>query len=212
MKNIKKILIKIVILFLPLLFFSCSSDITLELQEDGKIKITYSGNFASDFTKNLLLQNNFEQEDFQNEDVQLDEQSLKESLEKSGFSNIIFLSNNLEKLCIQMEDKNLQSSFFNTGLIEIDKNTIKTNFSSENLKIFYNLADEELQMNLDLLIAPVFNDEQMPVEEYIEMISTFYGEQIAEEIKNCKLQITTIDSKGKNVISLGIPELLCGMY
>ena len=91
MKNIKKILIKIVILFLPLLFFSCSSDITLELQEDGKIKITYSGNFASDFTKNLLLQNNFEQEDFQNEDVQLDEQSLKESLEKSGFSNIIFL-------------------------------------------------------------------------------------------------------------------------
>lgn len=59
---------------------------------------------------------------------------------------------------------------------------------------------------MDLLLAPVFNDEEMTVEEYLEVIAAFYGDSVAEELKTSKVKVT---SKGWSK-NYSLPEILCG--
>ena len=37
---------------------------------------------------------------------------------------------------------------------------------------------------LDLFLAPVFNDEDMTAEEYVEMVGTVYGSEVGKEISS----------------------------
>lgn len=211
MKKIYKILCKILLVFALVFFVSCSAEITLELQKDGSVKISYVGNFGKELSKLFVSQNAFEDDFLQDEKGKIDELSFSELLENSGFSNIKIISNDLENLYVEMKDVSQKSSLFVAGLFKIQNNSIQINFSSENLKKFYNNAAEEIQMNLDLLLAPVFNDEKMTPEEYLEMISTFYGEKISNELKNCVLKVNLIDTTGKKEkYNFYVPQLLCG--
>lgn len=211
MKKICKILYKILLVFVLVFFVSCSAEITLKLQKDGSVKISYAGNFGSELSKIFFSQNVIEDDSLQNEKIQIDELSFSELLRNSGFSNAKIISNDLENFCAEMEDASQKSSLFVTGLFKIKNNSVQIDFSSENLKKFYNNAAEEIQMNLDLLLAPVFNDEKMTPEEYLEMISTFYGEKVSNELKNCTLKVNLIDTTGKKEkYNFYVPQLLSG--
>ena len=61
-----------------------------------------------------------------------------------------------------------------------------------------------------MLLAPVFNDEVMTQEEYLEVLSTFYGEEIAEEMKTCNFRITLKNPDGSQTVqSINFTKLLC---
>ena len=205
---------KISIIFSVFLFFSCSAEITLEAKKDGGVKISYAGDFSGEFLQFLINQDDGNDEPyFDNlENAEIDVQVLKESLKNSGFENVQIISGKLKNLLITMEDKSQKSALFYSKLLKIQNGTISVDFSYENLKNFYENADEQLQSDLDLLLAPVFNDEKMSETEYLETIAAFYGEKMAGELAESFVRLIVINADGKKQVQkISIPKLLCGM-
>ena len=197
-----------------LLFFSCYAEITFEAEKDSCIKISYTGDFSGEFLQFMMSQDgeisDLEQKDFENSE--LDNQALKESLENSGFENVQIVSGKLKKLIFKMEDKSKKSALFMTNLLKMQNGTISVDFSYENLKKFYDNADEQLQSDLDLLLAPVFNDEKMSETEYLETVAAFYGDKMADELAESFIKLIIINADGKKQVQkISIPKLLCGM-
>lgn len=205
---------KVLIIFSVFLFFSCSAEITLEAKKDGGVKISYAGDFSGEFLQFLINQDDGNDEsDFDNlENAEIDVHVLKESLKNSGFENVQIISGKLKNLLITMEDKSQKSALFYSKLLKIQNGTISVDFSYENLKNFYENADEQLQSDLDLLLAPVFNDEKMSETEYLETIAAFYGEKMAGELAKSFVRLIVINADGKKQVQkISIPKLLCGM-
>ena len=150
-----KIIYKILMISSVLLFFSCSAEITFEAEKDSCVKISYTGDFSGEFLQFMMSQNgeisDLGQKDFENSE--LDNQALKESLENSGFENVQIVSGKLKKLIFKMEDKSKKSALFMTNLLKMQNGTISVDLSYENLKKFYDNADEQLQSDLDLLFS-----------------------------------------------------------
>ena len=200
--------------FSVFLFFSCSAEIVFEVKKDGNVKISYDGDLNGDFLQFLINQNGKNAElDLGNiENTELDVEVLTESLKNSGFENVQILSGKLKNILITMEDKSQKSVLFYSKLLKMQNGSLSVDFSYENLRNFYENADEQLQSDLDLLLAPVFNDEKMTETEYLETIATFYGEKMASELAESFISLIVINIDGKQQVQkISIPKILCGM-
>lgn len=200
--------------FSVFLFFSCSAEIVFEVKKDGNVKISYDGDLNGDFLQFLINQNGKNTElDLGNiENTELDVEVLTESLKNSGFENVQILSGKLKNILITMEDKSQKSVLFYSKLLKMQNGSLSVDFSYENLRNFYENADEQLQSDLDLLLAPVFNDEKMTETEYLETIATFYGEKMASELAESFISLIVINIDGKQQVQkISIPKILCGM-
>lgn len=200
--------------FSVFLFFSCSAEIVFEVKKDGNVKISYDGDLNGDFLQFLINQNGKNSElDLGNiENTELDVEVLTESLKNSGFENVQILSGKLKNILITMEDKSQKSVLFYSKLLKMQNGSLSVDFSYENLRNFYENADEQLQSDLDLLLAPVFNDEKMTETEYLETIATFYGEKMASELAESFISLIVINIDGKQQVQkISIPKILCGM-
>lgn len=209
-----KFLFKILMFFSVFLFFSCSAEIVFEVKKDGNVKISYDGDLNGDFLQFLINQNGKNTElDLGNiENTELDVEVLAESLKNSGFENVQILSGKLKNILITMEDKSQKSVLFYSKLLKMQNGSLSVDFSYENLRNFYENADEQLQSDLDLLLAPVFNDEKMTETEYLETIATFYGEKMASELAESFISLIVINIDGKQQVQkISIPKILCGM-
>ena len=200
--------------FSVFLLFSCSAEIVFEVKKDGNVKISYDGDLNGDFLQFLINQNGKNAElDLGNiENTELDVEDLTESLKNSGFENVQILSGKLKNILITMEDKSQKSVLFYSKLLKMQNGSLSVDFSYENLRNFYENADEQLQSDLDLLLAPVFNDEKMTETEYLETIATFYGEKMASELAESFISLIVINIDGKQQVQkISIPKILCGM-
>lgn len=200
--------------FSVFLFFSCSAEIVFEVKKDGNVKISYDGDLSEDFLQFLINQNDKNAElDLGNiENAELDVEVLTESLKNSGFENVQILSGKFKNILITMEDKSQKSVLFYSKLLKMQNGSLSVDFSYENLRNFYENADEQLQSDLDLLLAPVFNDEKMTETEYLETIATFYGEKMASELAESFISLIVININGKQQVQkISIPKILCGM-
>ena len=209
-----KFLFKILMFFSVFLFFSCSAEIVFEVKKDGNVKISYDGDLNGDFLQFFINQNGKNTElDLENiENAELDVEVLTESLKNSGFENVQILSGKLKNILITMEDKSQKSVLFYSKLLKMQNGSLSVDFSYENLRNFYENADEQLQSDLDLLLAPVFNDEKMTETEYLETIATFYGEKMASELAESFISLIVINIDGKQQVQkISIPKILCGM-
>lgn len=209
-----KFLFKILMFFFVFLFFSCSAEIVFEVKKDGDVKISYDGDLSGDFLQFFINQNGKNTElDLGNiENTELDVEVLTESLKNSGFENVQILSGKLKNILITMEDKSQKSVLFHSKLLKMQNGSLSVDFSYENLRNFYENADEQLQSDLDLLLAPVFNDEKMTETEYLETIATFYGEKMASDLAESFISLIVINIDGKQQVQkISIPKILCGM-
>ncbi len=65
--------------------------------------------------------------------------------------------------------------------------------SSEKLQSLYEKLPSEIQSYLDMLIAPSFTGEKMPDEEYLDLLASVYGQNLADEIKNSKINFVFVE-------------------
>ena len=72
-------------------------------------------------------------------------------------------------------------------------------FSPESVKGLSAQLPEESREFLDLLMAPVLTDEKMDVSEYIDLLASVYGDEIASEIKNASIKVTLECPSGKTI-------------
>ncbi|MBO4629366.1 MAG: hypothetical protein J5687_05385 [Treponema sp.] len=168
----------------------CTSEITLELKKDGSVDVVFSGEAGDAFAAMLGA----------SDSVIFDTKEIEYEMGSHGFSKVKAVSKKGTDLTVSMTDKKGKSAMFTSGVISVENGKLNAQLSPQTLVKFYNSADSQTVQFLDMLLAPIFNDEKMSQEEYLEVIEAFYGEDIAEEMKSSKFRITLKNPDGSQTV------------
>ena len=179
----------------------CTSEITLELKKDGSVDVEFSGAAGNAFAALINSANGItESEGADSTSVIFDTKEIEYEMGSHGFSKVKAVSKKGTDLTVSMTDKNKKSAMFTSGVINVENGKLTASLSPQTLIKFYKTADSQTVQFLDMLLAPIFNDEQMSQEEYLEILAAFYGEEIAEEMKTSKFKITLKNPDGTQTI------------
>lgn len=197
----KKIFYVLTILICFFACVSCDSEVSFDLKKDGTLALKFSGAFGDGLSKLVSS--------ISEDDEVFDTKTITYELSKSGFNDVQVTAKGKKALAITMNEKGHNSYIFTSKIASIDAGKIVLNLNPKSLVKFYSLCDEQIVLYLDLLLAPIFNDEKMSEEEYLETISTFYGQSVADEFKksNVKITITNPDGKSKTSV-ISVAKLL----
>ena len=100
---------------------------------------------------------------------------------------------------------NFKSSDNKFDFIKIIRNNeglatqMKITLSPEILQNLITNQNNVIQKYADLLMAPCFTGELMSKEEYIELVASLYGNEIAEEITSGSIKIFLKNSRAKKI-------------
>ena len=189
---------------------SCTSEISLELKKDGSVDVEFNGVAGKAFAALIYSASGMSAEQVQSaESVIFDTKEIEYEMSSNRFSNVKAVTKNGTDLTVTMSDKNGKSALFTSGIISVKNGKLSACLSPQNLVNFYKTADSQTIMFLDMLLAPIFNDEQMSQEEYVEVLASFYGDEIAEEMKNSNFRITLKNPDGTQTVqSIKFTKLL----
>ena len=187
---------------LILLCASCTSEITLELKKDGSVDVQFSGVAGAAFATmiNSVSGMSGNENGSTADTVIFDTKEIEYEMSSNGFSQVKAASKKGSDLTVTMTDKNGKSALFTSGVVNVKDGKLNASLSPQSLVKFYNSADSQTVQFLDLLLAPIFNDEKMSQEEYLEVLASFYGEEIAQEMKNSNFRITLKNPDGTKVV------------
>ena len=200
--------LKVIFASLALLFLcaGCTSEISLELKKDGSVDVQFSGLAGKAFATMI---NSVSGNSSASSTVLFDTKEIEYEMSSNGFSQVKALSKKGSDLTVTMTDKNGKSALFTSGVVTVKDGKLNASLSPQSLVKFYKSADSQTVQFLDLLLAPIFNDEVMTQEEYVEVLASFYGDEIAEEMKNSSFRITLKNPDGtKTVQNIGFTKLL----
>ena len=205
------------LILLPLLFLSCQAEVTLTVQKDDSVSIVFEGGAGEAFTRMISSAagvNGAAGADSQDSsDFLIDEASVSYELAKAGFSDVKVLQKKGGAVRISMTDKAQSSYLFTSKIVKAEKGRLSASISRKSLEDFYASADEQTRMILDLFLAPVFNDEDMSEDEYLEMVASFYGDAAAKEVGESLVKINLISKDGtKESLKYPLSQIFCGNF
>lgn len=191
------------IFLLSLFLVSCTTEISVKLNKDNSIDVKFAAGAGDAFTKMIMSS--------AGNDGAIDEKQVTYELAKAGFSNVNVKVSGKSNVNISFSDKKCSSYLFTSGILSQKKGVLGLEINSKTLKDYYDSADEQTVTVLDLFLAPIFNDEEMTEQEYLEMVGTFYGENAAKEISNSIIVINLEDADGrKSNFRVPMAKLLVG--
>lgn len=183
-------------------FAGCTADVKLELKQNGDVDVRFQGSAGAAFTKMIQASTGTGVEIY-------DTKEIEKELSKSGFSKVKVTSNKAD-ITVSMTENTAKSFLFTSGILTKTTTDLSTQINPKTLAAFYTTADEQIAMILDLLLAPVFNDETMSEEEYLETLASFYGDGIASELKESVVKLTLVNAQGKKATqTIPLTKLLC---
>ena len=197
------------LVFISLFLVSCTTEVTLSVQKDDSVDIHFEGGAGEAFTKMISSATGVGM----NADgaALVDTEAVSYELAKAGFSSVKVEQKTGGLVLIDMSDKKCSSYIFSSGIIKSEKGKLSAGITRKSLEDFYNSADEQTRMTLDLFLAPVFNNETMSEEEYLEMLGSFYGDGAADEVSKSIVKINLVSKDGsKQTLKYPLSHLLCG--
>lgn len=180
------------VIFLAAGLTSCTSEIVFKQENSGSINVKFSSVAGNAFIK--MVKSAAADDDG---NVLIDVNAITHELEKSGFVNVDIEKKNVIDFDVSMDDFFGNSILISSGLLSSTADEFSANITAAKFADFYNKADDDLVNILDMFLAPVFNDEEMWESEYVELLASFYGDDVANEIKESSLKITLEDVNGK---------------
>lgn len=200
----------LIVLAVCTLFTGCTSEINLELKKDGSVDVVFSGSAGKAFAAMIASATGTSTGSSTGAtNVIFDTKEIEYEMSSNGFSQVKASSKKGSDLTVTMTDKNGKSALFTSEVVNVKDGKLNASLSPQSLVKFYKAADNQTVMFLDMLLAPIFNDEVMTQEEYLEVLASFYGEEIAEEMKNSSFRITLKNPDGtKTVQNIGFTKLL----
>lgn len=194
MKNIYKNLL--VALFCSVILFltSCKS----------QIKITFSKNactvkYSTKLGKALFDTFYAFAGETESEKI-FDTEQFKQIFSEGGLKNVSAESKVIDEISIQGDiDGNNGNFISGASIIKSSNNgkNVEIEFSRNNLLKMYDNMPSIMRSYIDLFMAPVFTEEEMSNEEYLELISSVYGQILADEIKTSTVDFIVVLSDGK---------------
>ena len=197
------------LLFISIFLVSCTTEVTLSVQKDDSVEIHFEGGAGEAFTKMISSAAGVGMS--ADGASVIDTEAVSYELAKAGFSNVKAEQKAGGLVLINMSDKKSSSYIFTSGIIKSEKGKLSAAITRKSLEDFYNSADEQTRMTLDLFLAPVFNNETMSEAEYLEMLGSFYGNGAADEVSKSVVKINLISKDGsKQTLKYPLSQILCG--
>ena len=197
------------LLIISIFLVSCTTEVTLSVQKDDSVEIHFEGGAGEAFTKMISSAAGVGMNSDGSNVV--DTEAVSYELAKAGFSNVKVEQKAGELVLINISDKKSSSYIFTSGIIKSEKGKLSAAITRKSLEDFYNSADEQTRMTLDLFLAPVFNNEIMSEAEYLEMLGSFYGDGAADEVSKSVVKINLISKDGsKQTLKYPLSQILCG--
>lgn len=129
-----------------------------------------------------------------------DTEQFKQIFSESGLKNVSAESKVIDEISIQGDiDGNNGDFISGSSIIKSSNNgkNVEIEFSRNNLLKMYDNMPSIMRSYIDLFMAPVFTEEEMSNEEYLELISSVYGQILADEIKTSTVDFIVALSDGK---------------
>lgn len=129
-----------------------------------------------------------------------DTEQFKQIFSEGGLKNISAESKVIDEISIQGDiDGNNGDFISGSSIIKSSNNgkNVEIEFSRNNLLKMYDNMPSIMRSYIDLFMAPVFTEEEMSNEEYLELISSVYGQILADEIKTSTIDFIVVLSDGK---------------
>lgn len=129
-----------------------------------------------------------------------DTEQFKQIFSEGGLKNVSAESKVIDEISIQGDiDGNNGDFISGSSIIKSSNNgkNVEIEFSRNNLLKMYDNMPSIMRSYIDLFMAPVFTEEEMSNEEYLELISSVYGQILAEEIKTSTVDFIVVLSDGK---------------
>ena len=194
MKNIYKNLLVALFCFVILFLTSCKS----------QIKITFSKNactvkYSTKLGKALFDTFYAFAGETESEKI-FDTEQFKQIFSEGGLKNVSAESKVIDEISIQGDiDGNNGDFISGASIIKSSNNgkNVEIEFSRNNLLKMYDNMPSIMRSYIDLFMAPVFTEEEMSNEEYLELISSVYGQILADEIKTSTVDFIVVLSDGK---------------
>ena len=197
------------LLIISIFLVSCTTEVTLSVQKDDSVEIHFEGGAGDAFTKMISSAAGVGMNSDGSNVV--DTEAVSYELAKAGFSNVKVEQKAGGLVLINMSDKKSSSYIFTSEIIKSEKGKLSAAITRKSLEDFYNSADEQTRMTLDLFLAPVFNNETMSEAEYLEMLGSFYGDGAADEVSKSVVKINLISKDGsKQTLKYPLSQILCG--
>ena len=207
----------ILILASAILFASCTTEVTLTVKQDDSVDIRFEGGAGNAFTKMIASASGVAEttgtSGAGSTDAIIDTDTVTYELARAGFSNVKAEQKTGGAVLISMSDKKKSSYIFTSGIVKAEKGRLSAAITRKSLEDFYKSADEQTRMTLDLFLAPVFNDEVMSEDEYLEMVASFYGNDAAKEVSESVVKINLISKDGaKETLTYPLSQIFCGNF
>ena len=207
----------ILILASAILFASCTTEVTLTVKPDDSVDIRFEGGAGNAFTKMIASASGVAgtagMSGAGSTDAIIDTDTVTYELARAGFSNVKAEQKTGGAVLISMSDKKKSSYIFTSGIVKAEKDRLSAAITRKSLEDFYKSADEQTRMTLDLFLAPVFNDEVMSEDEYLEMVASFYGNDAAKEVSESVVKINLISKDGtKETLTYPLSQIFCGNF
>lgn len=200
-KNILKYFSFFVVFFCNIIFTGCPINVEIAENKDG----TFDWNFETTSGKEI---NNFI---FSIEGISdnsktksiFDTTEIQNSLLNLGLKNVNVISKKKseqeETLFIKFKSSDEQFKFLKAIKNSNNKLTkVELTLSKEILQEIITNQNSIIQKYADLLMAPCFTNEIMDNKEYFELLSSFYGNKLAQELTSGNVTITIKNSDSKN--------------
>lgn len=168
----------------------CTQHLSITQNNDGSVdvKVVYDPgknieNLISSFTNSTQL---------------FDEKEVEEALLTTKAKDITvntFGTANIESEFSYKNNKTFLSNFNKLFTVENDK--IKMTLSKEAIKQLLKILPKDSNAYLDILMAPVFTDEEMNENEYISLVGATFGKSFSEELQISTFDLTIISKNGK---------------
>ena len=129
-----------------------------------------------------------------------DTEQFKQVFSEGGLKNVSAESKVIDEISIQGDiDGNNGDFISGSSIIKSSNNgkNVEIEFSRNNLLKMYDNMPSIMRSYIDLFMAPVFTEEEMSNEEYLELISSVYGQILADEIKTSTVDFIVVLSDGK---------------
>lgn len=129
-----------------------------------------------------------------------DTEQFKQIFSEGGLKNVSAESKVIDEISIQGDiDGNNGDFISGSSIIKSSNNgkNVEIEFTRNNLLKMYDNMPSIMRSYIDLFMAPVFTEEEMSNEEYLELISSVYGQILADEIKTSTVDFIVVLSDGK---------------
>jgi len=195
------------LLFLPLLFASCTSSVELRANGDGSVDITYDAAFGSAFIEMMrALSGGGNSRLF-------DADEMTAQFRAAGVNDVRIASPADTSLGIRLRlPKGGDDPVSQSTCLSRSANALSLALSPEFCAKLYKLLPDTMQSYIDLCMAPLFFGEPMSQTEYVDLIASVYGQALADELKRSKIKISLFapndEKKASKTVELPLAELL----